>query len=466
MRRSPRLIVVSNRLPASRVGSGAGAGAGGGTKWQAGAGGLVTALEPVVRRTKGTWIGWSGSAGRAAASANFNGLAMRPIGLSEREIAAYYNGFCNRTIWPLFHDAIRPPEFENDHWKPYVDVNLRFARAAVRAARAGDMVWVHDYHLMLAPAMIREMNPRLRVGFFLHIPFPPEELFEWLPWRTELLEGLLGADVIGFQTHQAAQNFSRLARRYTDAEGGGESLKLDGRHIRVADFPISIDFEWFDSRAREPRVQREAAAIRSRIGSRRKVLLAIDRLDYTKGIEERLKAFESLLDRGDATVNNAVLIQIAAPSRDAIMEYEETRSRVEGLVGRINGAHSKPGRVAVHYFRRTFTREQLIPYYLAADVMLVTPLRDGMNLVAKEYAACRTDLSGTLVLSEFAGAAREMRQAILVNPRDTSGFADAIHDALRTDQPSARLRMGFLRQRVRRHDVHHWADNFLEELAP
>lgn len=460
VRPTPRLVVVSNRLPASRVASG------GRAHWQAGAGGLVTALKPVVKRTRGIWIGWSGSTARSPRSSEYDGITMRAMGLSPRELQTYYHGFCNRTLWPLFHDAIRPPEFKHEHWRPYVDINRRFARAAVRAARNGDLVWVHDYHLMLAPAMIREMNPSLRVGFFLHIPFPPEELFEWLPWRRELLEGLLGADVVGFQTHLAAQNFSRLARRYTDTEGTDTVLRHNGRKIVVQDFPISIDFDWFDKRAKEPRVQKMAAAIRSRVGPRRKILLAVDRLDYTKGIDARLHAFQLLLDRSDASVNNCVLIQIAAPSREAVLEYEQTRELVDGMVGRINGQHSSPGRVAVHYFRRTFSREDLVPYYLAADAMLVTPLRDGMNLVAKEFVASRTDLGGVLVLSEFAGAAQEMRQALLVNPRDTEGVATAMHEALTLNRDDARFRMGFLRQRVRRHDVHHWAENFLSELAP
>lgn len=460
MKRSPRLIVVANRLPLARVGAGSQA------RWQAGAGGLVTALLPVVRRTRGEWIGWSGAAGRAPRHEGREGVAMRPVSLSQREVASYYHGFCNRTLWPLFHDAIRPPEFKHENWGPYVDVNMRFARASVRCAKAGDMVWVHDYHLMLAPAMIRRLNPGLRVGFFLHIPFPPEELFEWLPWRRALLEGLLGADVVGFQTHLAAQNFSRLARRYTDAEGTDALLRFGGRKVVVREFPISIDFDWFDSRARGARAVREAAAIRSRIGPRRRILLAVDRLDYTKGIDHRLEAFNRLLERGDASVKNCVLIQVAAPSRESVREYEEIREKVDAMVGRINGEHSQPGRVAVHYFRRTLSREALVPYYLAADVMLVTPLRDGMNLVCKEYVASRPDLGGVLVLSEFAGAAAEMRQAMLVNPRDVSGTADAIRAAMSLPPAEARYRMGFLRQRVRRHDVHEWAESFLEELAP
>lgn len=459
MRKQRRLIVVSNRLPpVSSDGEIA-------PRRRASAGGLVAALDPVLRRSGGTWIGWNGVVGRAARTVTSGGVDFKGISLSQGELNGYYHGFSNRTLWPLFHDSIRPPQFRHETWRPYVEINRRFARAAVRGARRGDMVWVHDYHLMLVPAMIREMNPDLKIGFFLHIPFPPEELFEWLPWRRELLEGLLGADVVGFQTHQGARNFSRLARRYADADGKDALLRHAGRRVRVGAFPISIDFDTFDRMSREPRAIQRAAAIRSRIGPRRRILLAVDRLDYTKGIEERLLAFEELLSSGHASAKNTVLIQIAAPSRDGVREYEETRAAVEAIVGRINGDHSGPGRVAVHYFRRTHTRDEIVPYFLAADVMLVTPLRDGMNLVAKEFLATRSDGGGRLVLSEFAGAAEELHQAVLVNPRDMQGMAEAFRKALAMPSHEARFRLGYMRQRVRRHDVHEWAGDFLKELA-
>ncbi len=459
MRKQRRLVVVSNRLPASRIGSGASA------RWQAGAGGLVTALTPIVRERRGEWVGWSGGAGGGPRNAEHDGVRMRPVNLNPYEVGAYYHGFCNRTLWPLFHDAIRPPEFNHAWWRPYVEVNRRFARAAVRSAGGRGMIWVQDYHLMLVPAMVRELAPGLRTGFFLHIPFPPEELFEWLPWRTELLRGLLGADVVGFQTHNAAQNFVRLAKRYCDADGSGDELRFEGRRVTVGDFPISIDFDWFDSRSREPSVVAEAAVIRKRVGAGRKLLLAVDRLDYTKGIDNRLSAFELLLSRGEVSVENSLLVQVAAPSREPVREYADMRRQIDEAVGSVNGEFSQPGRVAVHYFRRTIPREDLVPYYLAADVMLVTPLRDGMNLVAKEFVASRSDLGGVLVLSEFAGAASELRQALLVNPRDTEGMADTIRASLRMKKSESRLRMGFLRSRVRRHDVHEWAQTFLRELS-
>ncbi|MFN0060495.1 MAG: trehalose-6-phosphate synthase, partial [Planctomycetota bacterium] len=410
-RRTPataRLIVVANRLPVQKVRRG------GKSLWESSAGGLVTALDPVLRSTGGAWVGWNGTAGRAPRTFSHRELSIRPIGLSQHEVEHFYHGFSNRTLWPLYHDAIRTPDFERKWWRPYVEVNQRFANFVARIAHPRDLVWVHDYHLQLVPAMLRALRPTLRIGFFLHIPFPPEELFEWLPWRTQILQGMLGADVVGFQTHVAAQNFSRLAREYTSARGTDAELNYQRRDIRVASYPIAIDTKWFEAVAGESETLRRAADIRRRVGPGRKILLAVDRLDYTKGIDHRLIAFEELLKRRRLSVDDCVLMQIAVPSREAVEDYVHMRERTEQIVGRINGQHSSPGRVAVHYFRRNLTREELVAYYRAADVMLVTPLRDGMNLVAKEFVATRTDNSGVLVLSEFAGAAREFRRALLV----------------------------------------------------
>ncbi len=456
---SGRLFIVANRLPVHRVGRGPGA------HWAESAGGLVTALGPVLRDRTGAWVGWTGAAGKAPRPFRHNGLYMRPVPLSEWEVDVYYHQMCNRTFWPLYHDAIRTPEFEHKWWRPYVQVNERFARAAAALAKHGDQVWVHDYHLQLVPRMLRKLRPDLRIGFFLHIPFPPEELFAWLPWRKEILLGLLGSDVVGFQTHAAAQNFARAAREFAGAEGTGAELEFDGRSVRVGAFPISIDFGWYDRSAATPEVAGEAHEIRRRIGASRKILLSIDRLDYTKGIDSRLRAFELLLERGSLTVNDCVFMQLAAPSRESVREYVQMRTRIEQMVGRINGEYAVPGRVAVHYFRRGYTRDDLLPYYRAADVMVVTPLRDGMNLVAKEYVATRSDLGGVLVLSEFAGAAREMRRALLVNPRDIEGMAAVMEQAVRLPRADARHRMAILRTVVRRHDVFEWAERFLKELG-
>lgn len=452
------LVVVSNRLPISRVGSGAGA------KWVSSSGGLVTALVPILQKTKGSWIGWTGAAGKQPRLAPHDGISMHAVAMSASEVSGAYNGFSNRTLWPLYHDAIREPEFDRAWWSPYMETNRRFAACAAKVTPPNGTVWIHDYHLQLAPAILRELRPDVTIGFFLHIPFPPEELFSWLPWRREILEGLLGADLVGFQTPSDARNFSRSARRFTDAEGTDTQIQWKDRVVRSNSYPISIDFDWFDTQARQAENLREAQVVGRRLKMGRKMMLAVDRLDYTKGIDVRLAAYELLLRKGKIKASEATLVQIAAPSREPVFEYARMREKIEQMVGRINGEFSEPGRVAVHYFRRGFTREQLVPYYLAADTMLVTPIRDGMNLVCKEYVATRTDYTGSLVLSEFAGAAAQMRRAIQVNPRDVEGMGEAMVQSLRLKPDDARQRMAILRMIVRRHDVHEWAAEFLEAL--
>ncbi|MEX2218854.1 MAG: trehalose-6-phosphate synthase [Phycisphaerales bacterium] len=458
MAATSRTVVISNRLPVQRVGKGPSA------RWQTSPGGLVTAIEPILRRSGGAWVGWTGVAGSSPRPATHEGYTVRPVPLSSHEVETFYHGFSNSTLWPLYHDAIRTPEFHKDWWGPYVEVNRRFARAAAAAARKGDLVWVHDFHLQLVPHYLRELRPDLRIGFFLHIPFPPEELFAWLPWRTQILEGLLGADLVGFQTHAGAQNFSRAARAFTTADGTDTSLEFDGRIVAVGSFPISIDTAWYEKAAADPATIRDAHAIRSRIGPSRKIILSVDRLDYTKGIDTRLQAIGEFFRRGRYGVDDVVFIQVAVPSRERVGDYARLRTRIEQMVGSVNGEYSVPGRVAVHYFRRSLQREELVAYYRAADVMAVTPLRDGMNLVAKEYVASRVDSGGVLVLSEFAGAARELRRALLVNPRDLEATASRFEEALALPKDDARHRMNILRTVVRRHDVFEWADTFIGAL--
>lgn len=457
MRSEPRIIVVANRLPVTR-------GRGDARPWEVSPGGLVTALMPTVRAKRGAWVGWTGSAERGVRPFTHEGVSIRPVTLGDSEIRDYYHGFANRTLWPLYHDAIRTPEFQRHWWRVYVEVNRRFARAAANTARDNDIVWVQDFHLQLVPGMLRELRPDLRIGFFLHIPFPPEELFAWLPWREEILRGLCGADVVGFQTFSDAQNFSRLARRFLDLDGSGSELQIGRRKVHVGTYPISIDFDEFDIIAQRPETIARAKEIRKRLGGR-KVILCVDRLDYTKGIDLRLNTIEMMLDRGEIDPARTVLVQVAVPSRESVQDYADLRTHVEQIVGRINGEFSQVGQVAVHYFRRNLSREELIAHYRAADVMMVTPLRDGMNLVAKEFCASRPDLGGVLLLSEFAGAARQLRRALQTNPRDIDGTASTLRDALSLRHSDARQRMAVLRMMVRRHNVHEWAREFLEALA-
>lgn len=455
MRRGRRIVIVANRLPVQRARTGA---------WEVSPGGLVTALLPVLRERRGAWVGWSGSTDQSVRPFAHERLVMRPVTLSDSDIRDYYHGFANRTLWPLYHDAIRTPEFHRHWWRAYVEVNRRFARAAARTARQGDLIWVHDFHLQLVPAILRELRPDVKIGFFLHIPFPPEELFAWLPWRTQILQGLLGADLVGMQIASDARNFSRLAREYGGAEGTDTELLVGRRKVRVGSFPISIDFDEFNNLAEKPETIARAREIRRQVGSGRKIILCVDRLDYTKGFDARLLAYEQMLANRDVSVKQEVLMQVAVPSREAVPDYASLREHVEQTVGRINGEFSEPGQVAVHYFRRSLAREELVAYYRAADVMLVSPLRDGMNLVCKEFVASRPDLGGVLVLSEFAGAARELRRSLLVNPRDIDGLVQAVKDALALPRQDSRQRMAILRMVVRRHDVHQWAREFIEVL--
>jgi alpha,alpha-trehalose-phosphate synthase [UDP-forming] len=449
------LVIISNRLPLKRSGRGGG--------WERSPGGLVTALDPVIRAKGGLWIGWDGVAGRTARSHVHEGLEVKPVGLSARELDLFYHGFCNRTLWPLLHDAIRSADFDPKWWETYKDINERFARAAARGVARNRKVWIHDFHLMLVPQMLRALRPDLKIGFFLHIPFPPEEIFARLPWRTEVLHGLLGADVVGFQTWKDAQNFSRASRRLADAEGTDGLLTFHGHKVRVNSFPISIDAMEMEQLAQTPAVQRRAKEIRTRMSGRR-IMLGVDRLDYTKGIQARLTSFEHLLETRQVSVDSCVLVQVAVPSRETVPEYATTRKGIEETVGRINGEFSQPGFVPVHYFRRNLARDELAAWYLAADVMLVTPLCDGMNLVAKEYAATRFDGGGVLVLSEFAGAAQELRQAILINPYDIEGMASGMKRALDLPRSEQRFRMSILRMVVKRHDVQEWSDSFLAAM--
>ncbi len=466
-------VVVANRLPVDleRLPDGT-------TSWKRSPGGLVTALEPLLRRRRGAWVGWPGVVDDAVDVADepiaLDELQLHPVRLSADDVAQYYEGFSNATLWPLYHDVIVKPIYHREWWERYVDVNRRFAEAASRAAAKGGTVWVQDYQLQLVPKMLRTLRPDLIIGFFLHIPFPPVELFMQLPWRTEIIEGLLGADLVGFQLAGGAQNFLFLSRRLVGANTSrgavgvrsrfGE-VELASRTVRVGAFPISIDSGALDYAARDRNVRRRAREIRAELGNPRKVLLGVDRLDYTKGIDVRLKAFSELLAEGRAKRDDTVLVQLATPSRERVESYQILRNDIERQVGHINGEYAEVGHPVVHYLHRPVPREELVAFFVASDVMLVTPLRDGMNLVAKEYVACRSDLGGALVLSEFTGAAAELRQAYLVNPHDLEGVKDAIEAALNQPVEEGRRRMRALRRQVLAHDVDRWARSFLEVLA-
>lgn len=433
-------------------------------------GGLVTALAPLMRESDGAWVGWAGRPDLELEPFEDDSIELVPVTLSEQDVADYYEGFSNGTLWPLLHDAVVNPVFHRAWWNTYQTVNRRFARETARVAAHGATVWVQDYQLLLVPNMLRSLRPDLRIGFFLHIPFPPPEIFAQLPWRRQVVEGLLGADLIGTQRVSDAGNVLRAVRRFTDLPTRGQVVTVGGRwtrperHVRIAAFPISIDTAAIGELAESPAVVERAREIRHELGDPEVMLLGVDRLDYTKGIRHRLKAFGELLDEEQITALDVTLVQIASPSREGVAEYQVLREEVEVIVGRINGDHGALGRAAVHYMHHSYPLEEMVAMYRAADVMLVTALRDGMNLVAKEYVAARVDLDGVLVLSEFAGAADELSQAVIINPHDIDGMKRAVLEAIAMRPREKRRRMRALRRRVIDNDVQTWAATFLGTL--
>ena len=472
-------VVVSNRLPVDRV-----TGADGTASWHPSPGGLVTALEPVMRSRGGAWIGWSGQPDLDFDPFETAGFRVVPVRLSATEVQNYYEGFSNDTLWPLYHDVIAPPSYHREWWESYVEVNQRFADAAAASSAPDAVVWVQDYQLQLVPKMLRAARPDLTIGFFNHIPFPPYGIYSQLPWRTQIIEGLLGADVIGFQRIDDAKNFSRAVRRLKgfstrnpiievplvdESEGSratGPVRHGPGfRRVVAKHFPISIDAASYEQLARSPAIQARAAQIRADLGNPQTIMLGVDRLDYTKGIGHRLQAFGELLADGTLEVEDVTLVQVASPSRERVQTYMHLRDEIELTVGRINGDFATISHTAISYHHHAYPREEMVALYLAADVMLVTALRDGMNLVAKEYVASRFDNDGVLILSEFAGAADELKRAMLVNPHHIDGLKATIVEAIRMPIAERRARMKALRRRVLENDVEKWSREFLKVLT-
>ncbi|MFB9282798.1 trehalose-6-phosphate synthase [Microbacterium laevaniformans] len=456
------MIVVSNRLPVDHDPSVEGG-------WRRSPGGLVAALEPVLQQTGGAWVGWPGTAGLELEPFELDGMELVPVTLTDEDVELYYEGFSNDTIWPLYHDVISPPAYHREWWEAYVRVNERFAAAAASVAAPGAVVWVQDYQLQLVPRLLRALRPDVVIGYFRHIPFPAYGLFAQLPWRKHVLAGLVGADVIGFQRVQDAGNFTNAVRRQFgfETKSGAIRVVADDGSVRTAvakAYPISIDTQLYDEIARRPEVQARAKEIRASLGDPRTVIFGVDRLDYTKGIGHRLKAYGELLEEGRLDVEDVTLVQVASPSRERVAAYMQLRDEIELTVGRINGDHDTVGHTAIRYLHHSYPREEMVALYLAADVMLVTALRDGMNLVAKEYVASRIDSRGVLVLSEFTGAADELSQAVKVNPHDIDGLKDAIMAAVEMQPAEQARRMRGLRRRVRDHDVADWSRRFLADL--
>jgi trehalose 6-phosphate synthase len=457
-------VVVSNRLPVDHV-----VDADGNAGWTRSPGGLVTALEPVMHSNEGAWVGWVGQPDLDYEPFDHDGVHIVPVALTAEEVENYYEGFSNDTLWPLYHDVIAAPSYHREWWEDYVDVNRRFAQAAAATASTGAIVWVQDYQLQLVPKMLRDLRPDLVIGFFNHIPFPPYGLYSQLPWRTQIIDGLLGADVLGFQRVADAGNFSRAVRRLKQFATHSTTIEVPTetgvRQVVAKSFPISIDSRGFEEIARRPEVQARAKEIREGLGNPKKIMLGVDRLDYTKGIGHRLKAFGELLAEGKVDVEDVTLVQVASPSRERVAAYMQLRDEIELTVGRINGDFGTMSHQAISYHHHGYPREEMVALYLAADVMLVTALRDGMNLVAKEYCAARFDDDGVLILSEFTGAWDELKRSLRINPHDIEGLKEAILQALDMPKPERRTRMKTLRKRVLENDVAKWSTEFLDVLV-
>ena len=434
-------------------------------------GGLASALRGPHERGDSLWIGWPGDLSgqtdeqRAVVEARLSELRAVPVHLSADEVSRYYEGFSNGVLWPLFHyllDKVRVDA--HGSFATYEAVNERFADAVAAVWVPGDDVWIHDYQLLLVPDAVRRRIPAARIGFFLHIPFPAPEIFRTLPWRERLLRGLLGADVLGFHTASYRYHFVHAAAAFVGIEPEIDVVSHEGRQVRLGVYPIGIDAAEIARIAVSAEAQREALRIREQAPGGR-VVLGVDRLDYTKGLPHRLAAIEAFLEREPELRPRVRFIQLAVPTRENVDAYEQIRKDVHETVGRINGRYGSVDNVPIHFLHRSVPLEELVALYASADVMLVTPLRDGMNLVAKEYVASRADDTGVLVLSELTGAAAEMVEALIVNPYDVEGVAAAIERAITMSPGEQRVRMRALRRRVTEHDVHRWVRSFLDDLG-
>jgi trehalose 6-phosphate synthase/phosphatase len=467
--RAQKLVLVSNRIPITFTTEG------GKLKGLPSSGGLVSALEPLLKDHGGIWVGSGGTEDTPQireileqASGN-SPYKYAPLFLTEEEQSNFYEGFSNEIVWPLFHDLQSRCNFDPRYWEFYERVNRKFADAVEKASEPGDLIWIHDYQLMKVGQTLRSRRPGARLAFFLHIPFPSPDIFAKLPWRQQILEDLLAHDLIGVQTMRDQRNLVACIRSFVPSvkiSGRGESRVVVGQGGRthIEAFPISIDFRSFAEQSKSAPVLERTAQIKTKTHDIQ-ITVGIDRLDYTKGIPERLKAFGYFLRKYPEFHRRVELIQIVVPSREGIPRYDQLKREVERLVTHVNGEFSEPGWVPINYIYRSVPRDELIAIYRAADVALITSLKDGMNLVAKEYCAAKTEVNGVLVLSEFAGAAPELRiGAILVNPNDEVGVAEALKQALEMKPEERRRRMLRLRHQIRQADILTWRDRFFHAL--
>ena len=464
-----RLLVVSNRLPIVLEKRD------GGWALKPGSGGLVSALAPVLSHRGGVWIGWPGMAldpegdWQAVLASGYqeSGYELVPVLLSEEEVKGFYEGFSNGILWPLFHDLLGQCNFDPSFWYAYLKVNEKFADCVLAHSRAEDFIWVQDYQLLHVAELMRRKNEAARIGFFLHIPFPPLDILLKLPWRGQILRALLAHDLLGFQTPRDKRNFlSCIENLLPEAEiaNGGPlaTVRLGAREVKVGAFPIGIDVASYEESARSEEVARRIVELRGQMGPR-EIVVGVDRLDYTKGLIERLQAFRNALQRYPELREQVILFQLVVPSREGVPGYQYLKRDVERLVGEINGEFSSAGWVPVHYHYRSLARHDLIALYRMARVCLVTSIKDGMNLVAKEFCACQVDGCGVLILSEFAGAAAQLQDgALLVNPHDIEGMADALKAAFDLGEEERWRRMEGMRETLREQDIFWWVDYYLQ----
>lgn len=467
-RQTGRIIVASNRLPIVLSKDEYGE-----IRIENASGGLITAMSPVLRKKHGLWIGWPGTYTELSLNGQLNaagerlGCNLEPIFLSQDEIRGYYLGFSNQVLWPLFHGLESYCNFDPNYWNQYRTVNRKFAWAIANNSALNDYIWVQDYHLLLVAEELRRAGLTRRLGFFLHIPFPPAEVFSKLPQHDYIIKALHQYDLVGFQSLLDRDNFIQCSQAMIEGlrihnEDGFPVITSHGNQTRVGIFPISIDFEEFSRAAAQNTVTERAAQLR-RANNGQQIILGVDRLDYSKGIPLRLKAFGQALERFGDLRGRVTFIQVVVPSREDILEYQRTKEEIECVVSQINNRFSRPGWVPVKYMFRSLDRSELLAYYRCADVALITPIRDGMNLVAKEYCAANVEENGVLILSQFAGAAMQLRHnALLVNPCDTECVANAVRKALDMASGERKLRMRRLRNIIRRRDIHWWTNLFFK----
>ncbi|WP_338220735.1 bifunctional alpha,alpha-trehalose-phosphate synthase (UDP-forming)/trehalose-phosphatase [Algoriphagus sp. oki45] len=458
-----KTIIVSNRLPISlrhRNGK---------FEFKPSAGGLATGLGSIYKSGENIWIGWPGNTiedpeQRAEIILELHELKMAPVFLSKEDVTKFYEGFSNETLWPAFHYFTQYIEYNPEHWESYREVNRKFCDAIQKKADPDDTIWVHDYQLLLLPQMLREALPNATIAFFQHIPFPSYEIMRMIPWRKELLEGVCGADLIGFHTYDDMRHFLSAVGRITGLSSESGYIQAENRIINVDSFPMGIDYGKFVKQAKSKKTQNIVKNFRNQVGDQ-KLILTIDRLDYSKGIPQRIHAFHDLLKDHKELHGKVSMIMIVVPSRDKVKSYKELREEIDLLVGRINAEYSTLNWVPVHYFYRSFPFEELSAFYSMSDIALVTPLRDGMNLVCKEYVASRTDQTGVLILSEMAGASKELRDAILVNPNDREGVISAIYQGLTMDEAEQKTRMASMQEVLQRYDIFQWVKVFMDRLT-